>query len=130
VVALLAACAIAHKPAPERVPGVLAVGVGVYPDRGTDFDGRVQRGVCAPDVRDKETTRRRHCPREHRLFVFGTKDKQTQPCGSVPGLARRSCGVSRRIKTDLVESFFLLVEQHNLASQRRWERARKTMQAG
>ena len=46
------------------------------------------------------------------------------------GLARRSCGVSRRIENDLVERFFLLVEQHNLASQRRWEREQKTMQSG
>jgi IS1 family transposase len=37
-------------------------------------------------------------------------------------LARRSCGVSRRIETDLVE-------QHNLARQRQWERAQKTMQS-
>jgi len=29
------------------------------------------------------------------------------------GLVRRSCGVSRRIEDDLVERFFLLVEQHN-----------------
>ncbi len=29
------------------------------------------------------------------------------------GLARRCCGVSRRVETDLIERFFLLVEQHN-----------------
>ena len=54
------------------------------------------------------------------------------------GLARRSCsetrkrvgGASRRIETDLVERFFVLVEQHNLACQRRWEREQKTMQSG
>ena len=45
------------------------------------------------------------------------------------GLARRSCGVSRRIETDLVERFFLLVEQHNRARQKRWEREQKTMQS-
>ena len=43
------------------------------------------------------------------------------------GLARRSCGVSRRTENDLVERFFLLVEQHNLARQRQWEREQKTM---
>ena len=46
------------------------------------------------------------------------------------GLVRRSCGVSRRIETDLVERFFLLVEQHNRACQRRWECKQKTMQSG
>ena len=44
------------------------------------------------------------------------------------GLARCSCGVSRRIENDLVERFFLLVEQHNIACQRQWEREQKTMQ--
>ncbi len=38
------------------------------------------------------------------------------------GLARRSCGVSRRIETDLVERFFVLVEQHNLHRQTQWHR--------
>jgi len=38
--------------------------------------------------------------------------------------------VSRRIETDLVERFFVLVEQHNLASQKRWERDKETMQLG
>ena len=64
---------------------------------------------------------------------LNTKWRQRQS-----GLARRSCsetrervgGVSRRIETDLVERFFLLVEQHNLACQRRWEREQKTMQLG
>ena len=46
------------------------------------------------------------------------------------GLVRRSCGARRRTENDLVERFFLLVEQHNIASQRRWERDRKTMQSG
>ncbi len=46
------------------------------------------------------------------------------------GLVRRSCGVSRRIETDLVERFFLLVEQHNLGCQRHWERDHKTTQSG
>ena len=54
---------------------------------------------------------------------LNTKWRQRQS-----GLARRSCGVSRRIETDLVERFFLVVEQHNLASQGHWERSRKTMQ--
>lgn len=39
---------------------------------------------------------------------LNTKWRQRQP-----GLIHRSCGVSRRIKTDLMERFFLLVEQHN-----------------
>jgi IS1 family transposase len=53
---------------------------------------------------------------------LNTKWRQRQS-----GLARRSCGVSRRIETDLVERFFLLVEQHNLARQRLWEREQKTI---
>ncbi len=56
---------------------------------------------------------------------LNTKWRQRQS-----GLVRRSCGVSRRIENDLVERFFLLVEQHNLARQRQWERDRKTMQIG
>ena len=56
---------------------------------------------------------------------LNTKWRQRQ-CG----LARRSCGVSRRIENDLVERFFLLVEQHNLARQKRWERDKETMQLG
>ena len=55
---------------------------------------------------------------------LNTKWRQRQA-----GLARRSCGVSRRIETDLVERFFLLVEQHNLACQRQWEREQKTIQS-
>jgi IS1 family transposase len=56
---------------------------------------------------------------------LNTKWRQRQS-----GLARRSCGVSRRIENDLVERFFLLVEQHNLARQRQWEREQKTMRLG
>jgi IS1 family transposase len=56
---------------------------------------------------------------------LNTKWRQRQS-----GLARRSCGVNRRIETDLVERFFLLVEQHNIGCQRRWEREQKTMQLG
>lgn len=56
---------------------------------------------------------------------LNTKWRQRQS-----GLVRRSCGVSRRIETDLVERFFLLVEQHNLVRQRLWERGHKTMQSG
>ena len=55
---------------------------------------------------------------------LNTKWRQRQS-----GLVRRSCGVSRRIENDLVERFFLLVEQHNLSRQRQWERERKTMQS-
>ncbi len=39
---------------------------------------------------------------------LNTKWRQRQS-----GLVRRSCGVSRRLETDLIERFFLLVEQHN-----------------
>jgi hypothetical protein len=39
---------------------------------------------------------------------LNTKWRQRQSA-----LARRSCGASRRIETDLLERFFLLVEQHN-----------------
>ena len=53
---------------------------------------------------------------------LNTKWRQRQS-----GLVRRSCGVSRRIETDLVERFFLLVEQHNIARQRKWERNKETM---
>ena len=56
---------------------------------------------------------------------LNTKWRQRQS-----GLVRRSCGISRRIETDLVERFFLLVEQHNLASQQQWERDHKTMPSG
>jgi len=55
---------------------------------------------------------------------LNTKWRQRQS-----GLARRSCGVSRRIETDLVERFFLLVEQHNVGCQRHWECARETTQS-
>jgi IS1 family transposase len=56
---------------------------------------------------------------------LNTKWRQRQS-----GLVRCSCGVSRRIENDLVERFFLLVEQHNTACQRHWEREQKTMQSG
>lgn len=56
---------------------------------------------------------------------LNTKWRQRQS-----GLVRRSCGVSRRIENDLVERFFLLVEQHNIARQKRWEREQKTMHSG
>ena len=56
---------------------------------------------------------------------LNTKWRQRQS-----GLVRRSCGVSRRIETDLVERFFLLVEQHNIIRQRHWEREQKTTQSG
>jgi IS1 family transposase len=56
---------------------------------------------------------------------LNTKWRQRQS-----GLARRSCGVSRRIENDLVERFFLLVEQHNITCQRRWEREQETTQLG
>ncbi len=56
---------------------------------------------------------------------LNTKWRQRQ-CG----LARRSCGVIRRIENDLVERFLLLVEQHNRTCQRRWERQQKTTPSG
>ena len=56
---------------------------------------------------------------------LNTKWRQRQS-----GLVRHSCGVSRRIETDLVERFFLLVEQHNPVSQKHWERNQKTMPSG
>ena len=56
---------------------------------------------------------------------LNTKWRQRQ-CG----LARRSCGVSRRIENDLVERFLLLVEQHNRTCQREWEREQKTTPSG
>jgi IS1 family transposase len=42
------------------------------------------------------------------------------------GLVRRSCGVSRRIETDLIERFFLLVEQHNQSCATRSENSKQT----
>jgi len=56
---------------------------------------------------------------------LNTKWRQRQS-----GLVRRSCGVSRRIETDLVERFFLLVEQHNITCQGQWEREHKAMHSG
>ena len=56
---------------------------------------------------------------------LNTKWRQRQS-----GLIRHSCGVSRRIETDLVERFFLLVEQHNITCQGQWEREQKTMHSG
>ena len=91
------------------------------------------------DYRDKpvvtdglETYRSFFSPQQHRSVLKGsgetsiveslnTKWRQRQS-----GLVRRSCGVSRRIETDLVERFFLLVEQHNRYSALRWARQQKT----
>ncbi len=42
------------------------------------------------------------------------------------GLVRRSCGVCGRIETDLVERFLLLVDGHNRARARRWNRQQPT----
>ncbi len=56
---------------------------------------------------------------------LNTKWRQRQS-----GLVRRSCGVSRRIETDLLERFFLLVEQHNSRSQARWQRQPQTTHSG
>ena len=74
-------------------------------------------------------------PEQHRAVMKGsgetsmveslnTKWRQRQS-----GLVRRSCGVSRRIETDLLERFFLLVEQHNSHSQARWKRQQITTQS-
>jgi IS1 family transposase len=88
-----------------------------------------------PDYRDKpvvtdglETYRSFFSPEQHRCVLKGsgetsiveslnTKWRQRQS-----GLVRRSCGVSRRIETDLLERFFVLVEQHNLHRQTHWQR--------
>ena len=56
---------------------------------------------------------------------LNTKWRQRQS-----GLARRACGTSRRIETDLVERFFLLVEQHNEHCLKQWERQQRTMLPG
>jgi IS1 family transposase len=38
------------------------------------------------------------------------------------GMARKSCGVSRRILDDLTERFLILVDRHNRQCLARWER--------
>jgi IS1 family transposase len=78
---------------------------------------------CAIDKGDKEGAGK--IGQTSIVESLNTKWRQRQS-----GLVRRSCGVSRRIETDLVERFFLLVEQHNLVRQRLWERGHKTMQSG
>jgi IS1 family transposase len=49
--------------------------------------------------------------------ALNTKCRQCQS-----GLARHSCGVSRRIITDLSERFWLFVERHNRRCIQRWNR--------
>jgi IS1 family transposase len=78
---------------------------------------------CAIDKGDKEGAGK--IGQTSIVESLNTKWRQRQS-----GLVRRSCGVSRRIETDLVERFFLLVEQHNLVRQRLWERGHKTVQSG
>lgn len=91
------------------------------------------------DYRDKpivtdgyQTYRSFFAPEQHRAVVKGSRETSiveslnTKWRQRQSGLVRRSCGVSRRIKTDLLERFFLLVEQHITSSQARWERQQKT----
>ncbi len=56
---------------------------------------------------------------------LNTKWRQRQS-----GLVRRSCGAARRIETDLIERFFLLIEQHNHHSLQRQSRKQVTTQSG
>ena len=48
---------------------------------------------------------------------LNTKWRQRQS-----GLVRHSCGVHRKREDDIIERFFLLVEEHNEQAARRWER--------
>jgi IS1 family transposase len=48
---------------------------------------------------------------------LNTKWRQRQS-----GLVRRSCGVHPKIATDLSERFYILVDEHNRQSARRWKR--------
>jgi IS1 family transposase len=59
--------------------------------------------------------------RTSRVEALNTKWRQRHS-----GLVRRSCGVHRRIEDDLVERFFLLVDEHNRQCAKRWERQQKT----
>lgn len=43
-----------------------------------------------------------------------------------PGLTRRSCGVHRRITTDLIERFYIVVEFHGIQAIQRYSRQNKT----
>ena len=93
-----------------------------YPTYASFFGPEQHRAIDKGDDQIGETSL---------VESLNTKWRQRQS-----GLARRSCsetrvrvgGVSRRIENDLVERFFLLVEQHNIVCQRRWEREQKTMQ--
>jgi insertion element IS1 protein InsB len=44
------------------------------------------------------------------------------------GLARKSCGVSRRITDDLTERFLILVDRHNRQCLKRWQKAQTARQ--
>ncbi len=48
---------------------------------------------------------------------LNTKWRQRQS-----GLVRHSCGVHRKREDDLIERFFLLVEEHNQQAAKQWER--------
>jgi len=96
-----------------------------------------------PDYKDKpvatdglETYRSFFSETQHRAYEKGsgetsiieslnTKWRQRQS-----GLVRRCCGVSRRIETDLVERFFLLIEQHNEQRQAHWQRQQQATPLG
>ena len=99
-----------------------------YKDKPVVTDGySVYPGFFAPDQHraiDKSNKGSGAMGETSIVESLNTKWRQRQS-----GLVRRSCGTSRRIETDLVERFFLLVEQHNLARQRHWERGHKTMQS-
>ena len=87
-----------------------------YKDKPVVTDGyKVYTGFFAPDQHRAIDKGAGEIGETSVVESLNTKWRQRQ-CG----LVRRSCGVSRRIETDLVERFFLLVEQHNLARQRQW----------
>jgi IS1 family transposase len=39
-----------------------------------------------------------------------------------PGLVRHACGVHRKREDDIIERFFLLIEEHNQQAAKQWER--------
>ena len=59
-----------------------------------------------------------------RVEALNTKWRQRQS-----GLVRRSCGVHRRVEDDLIERFFLLVDEHNRQCARRWQRVQELQSA-
>jgi IS1 family transposase len=100
---------------------------GDYQDKPVVTDGyAAYTGFFAPDQHGAIDKGAGEIGETSVVESLSTKWRQRQS-----GLVRRSCcGVSRRIETDLVKRFFLLVEQHNIACQRKWERKKETMQSG